>query len=208
MQGKVKGGKQKRRHESSGVFRRGYGTELCSRSFLFPKRRISVSGSARYRGSSWSAGWRRQQNVKRWLACRDAADMGQVVFAAWASAKRARTAFQIGAWCADRSSRAAMNAGKSCRGQSHAASDCRRRRYRATCGRSRKRRRATTRTVLQKPDASTPELGLQVYPAAPALKQAEAPQLAASLVPARRRSCVQPACLSQWKVRIPATNQQ
>ena len=41
--------------------------------------------------------WRRQQKVKRWLACRDAADMGQVVFAAWASAKRARTAFQVGA---------------------------------------------------------------------------------------------------------------
>ena len=97
MQGKVKGGKQKRRHESSGVFRPGYGTELCSRSFLFPKRHISVSGSARCRGSSWSAGWRRQQKVKRWLACRDAADMGQVVFAAWASAKRARTAFQVGA---------------------------------------------------------------------------------------------------------------
>ena len=101
-----------------------------------------------------------------------------------------------------------MNAGKSCRGQSHAACDCRRRRYRATCRRSRKRRRATTRTVLQKPDASTSELGLQVYPAARALKQAEAPQLASRLVPARRRSCVQPACLSQWKGRIPATNQQ
>ena len=55
---------------------------------------------------------------------------------------------------------------------------------------------------------STSELGLQVYPAAPALKQAEAPQLASRLVPARRRSCVQPACLSQWEVRIPATNQQ
>ena len=34
--------KQKRSHESSGVFRCCHGTDLCSRSFLFPKRRVRV----------------------------------------------------------------------------------------------------------------------------------------------------------------------
>ena len=34
--------KQKRRHESIGIFRCGHGTELCSRVFWVPKRRICV----------------------------------------------------------------------------------------------------------------------------------------------------------------------
>ena len=59
MQGKVKGGKQKRRHESSGVFRPGYGTELCSRSFFIPKEAHQCE---------WQCAMSRQQLVSRLAA--------------------------------------------------------------------------------------------------------------------------------------------